>query len=70
MRLESSEFNMGVSALASAAGWCFAVGIVVFSGSLYALALSGIGKFGAITPIGGLVLLAGWMLLAIGALRG
>jgi uncharacterized membrane protein YgdD (TMEM256/DUF423 family) len=46
------------------AGGLFAAGIVLFSGSLYALALSGIRLFGAITPLGGLCFLAGWLLLA------
>ena len=46
------------------AGWSFIAGIFIFSGSLYALALTGTGMFGAITPIGGLGLLAGWALLA------
>lgn len=41
------------------------VGIVVFSGSLYALALSGIRKLGAITPLGGIALVAGWITFAI-----
>ena len=43
----------------------FAAGIVIFSGSLYALALSHVKVLGAITPIGGVCLLAGWMALAI-----
>jgi uncharacterized membrane protein YgdD (TMEM256/DUF423 family) len=51
-----------------AAGWCFAAGIVLFSGSLYALAISGVTVFGAITPIGGLAFLAGWALLIVAAL--
>lgn len=55
--------------LARAAGWCFVAGIVVFSGSLYALALTGQSKLGAITPIGGLGFLAGWALLCYGALK-
>jgi uncharacterized membrane protein YgdD (TMEM256/DUF423 family) len=46
------------------AGWLFAGGIVVFSGSLYALALTGVTTLGAITPIGGLLFLAGWVVLA------
>ena len=50
-----------------AAGWCFSAGIVLFSGSLYALALTGVTMFGAITPIGGLAFLAGWACLAIAA---
>ena len=51
------------------AGWMFAAGIVLFSGSLYALALSGARAWGAVTPFGGLCLLAGWAALAV-ALRG
>ncbi len=47
-----------------AAGVLFAGGIVLFSGSLYAYALTGVKLFGAITPIGGLALLAGWLCLA------
>ena len=42
------------------AGWAFVIGIVVFSGSLYLLALTGTTMFGAITPIGGLAFLVGW----------
>lgn len=49
------------------AGWLFTAGIVVFSGSLYVLALSGITMLGAITPLGGLAFLAGWACLAIAA---
>ncbi|ROH91803.1 DUF423 domain-containing protein [Stagnimonas aquatica] len=45
------------------AGICFALGVLVFSGSLYTLALSGLRWLGAITPVGGLLLLAGWALL-------
>ncbi|MCY3845216.1 MAG: DUF423 domain-containing protein [Acidobacteria bacterium] len=52
-----------------AAGWLFAAGIVVFSGSLYILAISGVRWWGAVTPIGGVCFLAGWAALAIGALR-
>ncbi|MCH2401375.1 MAG: DUF423 domain-containing protein, partial [Pirellulales bacterium] len=53
----------------SAAGWCFLFGIMIFSGSLYILAISGIRWLGAITPIGGLGLIIGWGLLAVGALK-
>lgn len=49
---------------------CFLAGIVVFSGSLYVLALSGTRWLGAITPIGGLLFLAGWAWLAWSASRG
>jgi len=51
------------------AGWSFTAGIVLFSGSLYALALSGARALGAITPLGGLCLLAGWLALAGAILR-
>lgn len=45
------------------AGWCFVAGTVLFSGSLYALALTGVRALGAITPFGGVAFLAGWALL-------
>jgi len=50
-----------------AAGWLFTAGIVLFSGSLYALALTGVSALGAITPIGGLAFLLGWACLALAA---
>jgi len=50
------------------AGWCFAAGIVAFSGSLYALALGGPRLLGPVTPLGGLALIAGWLWLAKAAL--
>jgi uncharacterized membrane protein YgdD (TMEM256/DUF423 family) len=56
-------------ALAAWAGWLFVLGTIVFSGSLYLLALTGIRWLGAITPIGGLAFLAGWAVLAAAALR-
>ena len=46
------------------AGWLFLAGIVLFSGSLYALALSGVRGLGAVTPFGGVAFLAGWAALA------
>ena len=49
------------------AGWCFVAGIVLFSGSLYVLAVSGVTILGAITPLGGLAFLAGWACLAFAA---
>jgi uncharacterized membrane protein YgdD (TMEM256/DUF423 family) len=48
-----------------AAGWAFTAGIVLFSGSLYALALTGATRLGAVTPIGGLAFLVGWALLVV-----
>ena len=52
------------------AGWLFLAGTVLFSGSLYALALTGVRWLGAITPLGGVAFLAGWLCLAWGASRG
>jgi uncharacterized membrane protein YgdD (TMEM256/DUF423 family) len=49
--------------LVRAAGWSFTAGIVLFCGSLYALAFTGVTTLGAITPIGGIFLLLGWALL-------
>ena len=48
--------------------WTFTIGTLIFSGSLYILSLTGIKKLGAITPIGGLLMLAGWILLFISVL--
>jgi uncharacterized membrane protein YgdD (TMEM256/DUF423 family) len=52
--------------LLQAAGWLLLAGILLFSGSLYGLSLTEIHGFGLITPFGGLCLLAGWALLALG----
>jgi uncharacterized membrane protein YgdD (TMEM256/DUF423 family) len=49
------------------AGWLFVVGTVLFSGSLYALALTSVRWLGAITPLGGVAFLAGWLCLALAA---
>src|SRR3954449_9319563 len=51
------------------AAWLLLIGILVFSGSLYALAVSGIRILGAITPIGGVAFIAGWLVLAHEAMR-
>lgn len=56
--------------LANASGWSFTAGTVLFSGSLYLLALTGVRAFGAVTPVGGVLFLAGWLLLAAAAWRG
>jgi uncharacterized membrane protein YgdD (TMEM256/DUF423 family) len=52
------------------AGWLFIVGIVFFSGSLFVMAFTGQRWLGAITPIGGVAFIAGWLLLAWGAWQG
>lgn len=51
------------------AGYCFISGIIIFSGSLYILVLTEVPKWGAVTPFGGLLLIAGWVLAAIGMIR-
>ncbi len=55
---------------ANRVAWLLSIGIVVFSGSLYALAISGVRILGAITPIGGIAFIAAWLLLAFEATRG
>jgi len=57
--------RVGDARLLTIAGWSFITGMVLFSGSLYALALTGISGLGAITPLGGLAFLVGWACLAI-----
>jgi uncharacterized membrane protein YgdD (TMEM256/DUF423 family) len=52
------------------AGYLFVAGIVLFSGSLFALSLTGVRWWGAVTPFGGLAFLSGWALLALAAWRG
>ena len=49
----------------SIVGWSFLFGIILFSGSLYFLAITGIKPLGMITPIGGVLFIIGWVLLAI-----
>lgn len=56
--------------LTLAAAWCLATGSGIFSGSLYILVLSGQGAWGAVTPIGGVLLALGWGLLAAAAFAG
>ena len=51
------------------AWWLMFTGILIFSGSLYALALANVKWLGAITPVGGLCLLAGWLALVFGKVR-
>jgi uncharacterized membrane protein YgdD (TMEM256/DUF423 family) len=51
------------------AGWLFVLGSILFSGSLYILALTGVRWWGAVTPIGGLAFLGGWVCLVLTAVR-
>lgn len=50
-------------------GWMFGVGIMLFSGSLYLLAVTGIKQLGIITPFGGVAFLVGWLMLALGCIK-
>lgn len=54
------------SSLLMAAGWLFIIGVILFSGSLYTLTVTGVRRVGAITPVGGLCFLAGWVCVLIG----
>ena len=58
------------SQLISTSGWLFVAGIVIFSGSLYILSLTGVRWLGAITPIGGVAFIIGWICLLWVAIRG
>ncbi len=55
--------------LSTASGWLFVAGTVLFSGSLYAMALTGVRALGAITPLGGVCFIAGWVTLALAVMR-
>jgi uncharacterized membrane protein YgdD (TMEM256/DUF423 family) len=60
----------GGASAATAAGWLFVAGVVLFSGSLYTLALTGVRGLGMITPFGGVAFIGGWLALAWDAWRG
>lgn len=68
-RENREERRAGAPRLLRAAGWCFVAGALLFSGSLYAMTLTGVTALGAITPVGGVCFIAGWLLLAIHAIR-
>jgi uncharacterized membrane protein YgdD (TMEM256/DUF423 family) len=68
MALCAVAARLGLDA-AVRAGWCMQAGLAIFAGSLYALALSGVKVLGAITPIGGVLMMTGWALLALAAWR-
>ncbi len=58
------------SSLLNASGWLFIAGTLIFSGSLYLLAVTGLRWLGAITPLGGVAFIAGWLCLAFAVWRG
>jgi uncharacterized membrane protein YgdD (TMEM256/DUF423 family) len=61
----SAMGHLGHARLLVVAGWVFFAGVLLFSGSHYVLALTGVGILGAITPFGGLLFLIGWFCLAL-----
>ena len=63
------RFSVGGSTWLSASAWLFVAGTLLFSGSLYLLALTGTRWLGAITPLGGAAFLLGWLALAVGIWR-
>ncbi len=67
--VELARERWSPSPLFPLSGWLFVAGILLFSGSLYLLTLTGARWFGAITPLGGVAFIAGWVCLALAALR-
>ncbi|HKK45756.1 MAG TPA: DUF423 domain-containing protein [Balneolaceae bacterium] len=63
-------YHLPESGLLKWSGWLMIAGIIIFSGSLYILSLSGIRWLGAITPIGGLCFIISWLLLALAVWKG
>jgi len=62
-----ASIGLGQRRALTVAGWSMLIGILIFSGSLYALSLSGVKMLGAITPIGGVAFLIGWVSLTVAA---
>jgi len=65
----SARFSGPSSASVNASGWLFHAGIAIFSGTLYAMALTGTRWLGAVTPLGGLCLLGAWIALGVACTR-
>jgi uncharacterized membrane protein YgdD (TMEM256/DUF423 family) len=66
LALAIAYFPAGTKLL-TAAGWLFTLGILLFSGSLYILSLTGIRWLGAVTPLGGVAFAAGWLMMLLAA---
>ncbi len=65
-----ASVSLGSRGAMTLAAWSFTLGILVFSGSLYALVFTGITEFGMMTPLGGVAFIIGWLSLAVAAWRG
>jgi uncharacterized membrane protein YgdD (TMEM256/DUF423 family) len=66
---DRAAVNNTASRLVAATAWCWCIGTLLFSGSLYWLALGGPRILGPITPLGGIGLMAGWLLVGVAAFR-
>lgn len=66
-RAEAGDPSLGGVKLLNWSGYAFAAGVLIFSGSLYIICFTGITKFGVVAPIGGLLMIAGWVLLFLAA---
>ena len=66
-RAEAGESSLGAIRWLNWSGYAFAAGVLIFSGSLYTICFTGITKFGAVAPIGGLLMIAGWVFLFLAA---
>ncbi|MEF8792402.1 DUF423 domain-containing protein [Thiohalorhabdus sp.] len=64
-----TAFHLGETGWFKGAGWVMVVGLVIFPGTLYALALGGPRWLGAVTPLGGTAFIVAWVLLAVAVLR-
>lgn len=64
-----SKGNASAQKYFKRAGFCFTIGVLCFSGSLYLLAITGVKWFGPITPIGGLFFILGWIMMLIAAFK-
>jgi uncharacterized membrane protein YgdD (TMEM256/DUF423 family) len=62
-------YQLYPSKMVMTSGWVVFLGVILFSGSLYVLSITGIKWIGAITPIGGVAFIAGWVLLVIGIIK-
>ena len=69
VKLHSRAAHLPASGLVRAAGWLMLAGTVLFSGSLYVLAATGVRALGMVTPFGGLAFILAWLLLALALVR-
>jgi uncharacterized membrane protein YgdD (TMEM256/DUF423 family) len=68
--VDAASTRWSASKMLTAAGWSFVVGMGLFSGSLYVLSLTGVLWLGAVTPLGGVAFIVGWVCLTVAAPQG